>query len=228
MTLQTDYSKAFSYARMQNGMPAVRSVVLRNPGKDALTEMQLSIRFDPAFSEGHASHISELAPKGKLILDHIKVLPSATYLANLTERVEGRMTVSVTAAAGECGRMTVSVTAAAGECAREEYPVALLPYDFWEGVNDAPELTAAFVLPNHPAIRPVLHAASERLGKWTGSPSLDGYQSGDVNRDGSSAFSSLWPKPISIRSPSRIQSEICSSRFSSIKLREDRPQTASF
>ena len=168
MTLQTDYSKAFSYARMQNGMPAVRSVILRNPGKEALTEMQLSIQFDPAFSEGHASHISELAPKGKLILDHIKVLPSATYLANLTERVEGRM--------------TVSVTAAAGECAREEYPVALLPYDFWEGVNDAPELTAAFVLPNHPAIRPVLHAASERLGAWTGNPALDGYQSGDGNR----------------------------------------------
>ena len=168
MTLQTDYSKAFSYARMQNGMPAVRSVVLRNPGKDALTEMQLSIRFDPAFSEGHASHISELAPKGKLVLDHIKVLPSASYLANLTERVEGRM--------------AVSVTAAAGECAREEYPVALLPYDFWEGVNNAPELTAAFVLPNHPAIRPVLHAASERLGAWTGNPSLEGYQSGDGNR----------------------------------------------
>ena len=168
MTLQTDYSKTFSYARMQNGMPAVRSVILRNPGKEALTEMQLSIQVDPAFSEGQASHISELAPKGKLILDHIKVLPSATYLANLTERIEGRM--------------TVSVTSATGEIAREEYPVALLPYNFWEGVNDAPELTAAFVLPNHPAIRPVLHATSERLRRWTGNSALDGYQSGDVNR----------------------------------------------
>ena len=168
MTLKTDYAKSFSYARMQNGIPAVRSVILRNPGPEPWTDLRLSIQFDPAFSEGYASHISELAPKGKLILDQIKVLPSATYLANLTERIEGRM--------------TVSVTAAAGECAREEYPVALLPYDFWEGVNAAPELTAAFVLPNHPAIRPVLHGASERLRKWTGNAALDGYQSGNANR----------------------------------------------
>lgn len=168
MTLKTDYSKVFSYARMQNGIPAVRSVVLRNPGKDTLTDIRLSIRFDPAFSAGYETVISELAPKGKLILDHISILPSATYLANLTERIEGLM--------------TLSVESAEGESAQEEYPVALLPYDFWEGIHDVPEMTAAYVLPNHPAIRPVLSHASDRLGKWTGNPSLDGYQSGDVNR----------------------------------------------
>ena len=81
MTIKTDYSKAFSYARMQNGIPAVRSVMLRNPGKDALTDLRLSIRFDPAFSTGYETVVSELAPKGKLIRDHIKILPSATFLA---------------------------------------------------------------------------------------------------------------------------------------------------
>ena len=168
MTIKTDYSKAFSYARMQNGIPAVRSVMLRNPGKDALTDLRLSIRFDPAFSTGYETVVSELAPKGKLILDHIKILPSATFLANLTERIEGSM--------------ALSVESAEGESAQEEYPVALLPYDFWEGIHDVPELTAAFVLPNHPAIRPVLAHAADRLGNWTGSPALDGYQSADVNR----------------------------------------------
>ena len=59
MTLKTDYSKVFSYARMQNGIPAVRSVVLRNPGKDTLTDIRLSIRFDPAFSAGYETVIRE-------------------------------------------------------------------------------------------------------------------------------------------------------------------------
>ena len=167
MTIKTDYSKAFSYARMQNGIPAVRSITLRNTEKEALSNVRLSIDFDPAFSAGYESIISEL-PKGKTVLDNIKIFPSSTFLANLTEQIEGTM--------------TLSLESADAETTGEKYPVTLLPYDFWEGVNDAPELLAAYVLPNHPSIRPVLLKASERLQKWTGSPSLDGYLSGDMNR----------------------------------------------
>ena len=65
MTLKTDYSKTFSYARMQNGIPAVRSITLRNPGPDPLTDLHLSIRFDPAFSDGYETVVSDLPPKGK-------------------------------------------------------------------------------------------------------------------------------------------------------------------
>ena len=167
MTIKTDYSKAFSFARMQNGIPAVRSVTLRNTEKETLSDVRLSISFDPAFSSGYESIITEI-PKGKTVLDNIRILPSAVFLANLTERVEGSMTLSCESAG------TV--------IAEEKCPVALLPYDFWEGVNDAPELLAAYVLPNHPVIRPILQAASEKLGKWSGSPALDGYQSGEINR----------------------------------------------
>jgi hypothetical protein len=80
------------------------------------------------------------------------------------------------------GKMTVSCESVGTCLMKEEYPVTLLPYDFWEGVNESPELLASFVVPNHPAIRPILQRASEILGAWTGSPALDGYQSGDPNR----------------------------------------------
>lgn len=166
MTIKTDYSKAFSYARMQNGIPAVRSITLRNPGKDSLFDVRLSIDFDPSFSAKYEAVLSEV-PRGKTILDNVKVLPSASFLANLTERMEGTMSVTV-----ESDGVTDS----------EKYPVSLLPYDFWEGINDAPELLSAYVLPNHPAIRPILQRASEKLQAWTGNPSLDGYQSGDPYR----------------------------------------------
>ena len=167
MTIQTDYSRTFSYVRMQNGIPAVRSVILKNTEKEPLTDIPFSIRFDPPFSTGYESHLSEI-PKGKTVLDNIRILPSASFLANLTERMEGKMTVSCESV-GTC-------------LMKEEYPVTLLPYDFWEGVNESPELLASFVVPNHPAIRPTLQRASEILGAWTGSPALDGYQSGDPNR----------------------------------------------
>ncbi len=157
MTLKTDYSKTFSYARMQNGIPAVRSITLRNPGGPARKDLHLSIRFDPAFSDGYETVVSELPEKGKVLLDGIKVLPSASYLANLTERVEGKMILAC-------------------DTVEESYPVTLFPYDFWEGVGNTPELLAAFVLPNHPAIRPILQRAGEKMEEWTGSPSLNGYQ----------------------------------------------------
>lgn len=166
MTIQIDYARTFSYARMQNGMPAVRSIILKNTGKDALTDVRLTIRFDPAFSAGYEMHVSTL-PKGRTVLDGIRILPSATFLANLTERLEGTM--------------TVTCEAAGSVLLEESYPVTLLPYDFWEGVKDAPELIAAYVLPNHPAIRPVLRRATEKLQEWKASPALDGYQSGIVN-----------------------------------------------
>lgn len=168
MTLKTDYSKSFSYVRMQNCIPAIRSITLKNTDKEALKNLRLSIKFDPAFSEIHESVISELPAKGRVILDNIRLLPSADFLANLTEEIEGTM--------------SIICETNGSEIAREQCPVTLLPYDFWEGVNDAPELLAAFVLPNHPAIRPILQRTAEKLQKWTGNPALDGYQQEDINR----------------------------------------------
>ena len=168
MTIKTDYSKAFSYARMQNGIPAVRSVTLRNTEKETLYNVKFSIDFDPAFSARYESVLSEM-PRGKIVLDNIRILPSASFLANLTEQIEGTMTFSC-----ETQENEVVIT--------EKCPVTLLPYDFWEGVNEAPELLAAYVLPNHPSLRSILLHASEQLQMWTGSPSLDGYLSGDMTR----------------------------------------------
>ena len=121
MTIKTDYSKTFSYARMQNGIPAIRSITLRNTGNKSLANVRLTIDFDPAFSSRYEAVLSEV-PKGKTILDNVKVLSSASFLANLTERMEGVMTVTTESEDGN---------------ESERYPVSLLPYDFWEGINDA-------------------------------------------------------------------------------------------
>ena len=168
MTLKTDYSKSFSYARMQNGIPAVRSITLKNTDQEPLKDIRLSIKFDPGFSETYESVITELPGRGRTVLDNIRLLPSASFLANLTEKIEGTM--------------TVTCEADGNEIAREQCPVTLLPYDFWEGVSHTPELLAAFVLPNHPAIRPILQRTAEKLQIWTGNPALDGYQTGQPNR----------------------------------------------
>ena len=52
----------------------------------------------------------------------------------------------------------------------------------WAGQSSLPEILAAFVLPNNPAIAHILRDAADLLGDWTEDPSLSGYQSQDPKR----------------------------------------------
>ncbi|MEM7263019.1 MAG: DUF4011 domain-containing protein, partial [Planctomycetota bacterium] len=77
-----------------------------------------------------------------------------------------------------------AVAAAADQATlvRESFPIQLLAYDQWSGLRSLPEILAAFVLPNHPAVEGLLSEASGILEGWTGSGALDGYQSKDRQR----------------------------------------------
>ena len=168
ITIQPDYAKVFSYARMQSGMTAVRSILIKNPSDTTLKDLRLTVSFDPPLAEPFETVVSEIRPRGKYLLDQVPLLPSATFLANLTEPAAGKMTIRM-----EGSGMDPVTTG---------YPLQVLPYDHWEGLRGAAELLPCFVTPNHPALRPVLQRAAEKLGQWSGDPSLNEYQSGDDNR----------------------------------------------
>ena len=65
---------------------------------------------------------------------------------------------------------------------QEDVDLELLPFDHWPGASIMPHLLAAFVTPNHPSLSTVAVEASKFMEKWTGSPSLDAYQTQDRNR----------------------------------------------
>jgi hypothetical protein len=58
--------------------------------------------------------------------------------------------------------------------------VSLLAHNEWCGLVSLPEILAAFILPNDPALMPVLGRASDLLRETTGRGALSGYQ--DKNR----------------------------------------------
>ncbi|MFT4843061.1 MAG: very-short-patch-repair endonuclease, partial [Candidatus Azotimanducaceae bacterium] len=84
----------------------------------------------------------------------------------------------------ERSRADLVVTVTCGEelLLREVRAIDVLAYNEWPGLQDMPALLAAFVMPNHPALTPVLHAVAERLEQVTGDAALNGYQSGDASR----------------------------------------------
>ena len=61
-------------------------------------------------------------------------------------------------------------------------PLAVLAYNEWYGVSSLPEIIAAHVLPNDPAVERILAEASKLLLEKTQDSSLSGYQSGDPRR----------------------------------------------
>ena len=59
--------------------------------------------------------------------------------------------------------------------------VRFFAFDEWLGPSMADTL-ASFVTPNHPALAPIIVAASRYLEDWTGSSAFDGYQTEDPER----------------------------------------------
>lgn len=157
-----------NFSMQQNHVPVIRELKLQNTSGEEIDSLDIRITFDPAFADGCTMHVDRLAPDETVTLTDVAVKLSTSYLSNLTERIEGSIKVEVISGEEVIGTWSDSI--------------AVLAFDQWGGLAVLPALLASFVTPNHPDITPLLKRASEILGKWTGSPALDEYQTKDPNR----------------------------------------------
>ena len=155
-----------NYALQQNGIPIVQWVTIRNESGEPLKNVDLVITTAPEVCTSLTRHL-EYVPTGRFDVREIPLQLNGEFLASLTEKVTGTITVQL---------VGPEVLAEAS------MPLTVLAYDEWHGYTYYPELLSAFVTPNHPEIVKIMARAAELLGSWTGDPSLDGYQSKDVNR----------------------------------------------
>ena len=170
MALKVDilYTPVVNFAMQQNHAPVVRAVKVLNLGDTPASDITLRISFEPAFALDYETHIERIEPGCEETMDAVPIVCSTVFLSNLTERMLGSM----------------KVTLSGGEDNLYEavYPISVLTFNEWGGTNVLPELTAAFSTPNHPEVTRIIKKASEVLGRWTGNPSLDEYQTCDPNR----------------------------------------------
>ena len=80
-------------------------------------------------------------------------------------------------------RFTLKVTAGGEVLLEKDYPLDILPYDFWLGSTCMPETISSFIMPNHPAVKALVVEAAEILKDSTGSSALTEYQSGNPNEE---------------------------------------------
>lgn len=163
-----DYSPVINFALQQNHVPVIRELSVKNTSGADWQDVVVELTAEPDFAAVWRQPIGMLRDQESRFYKSTSPVLSSKYLAELTERVSGGFTLTVTAD---------------GEAVHQEhYKVDLLAYDQWNGLALLPEMLAAFITPNHPEIVKIIRAASAILESWTGNPSFDEYQSRNPNR----------------------------------------------
>ncbi len=166
--IEVDALPIVNYALQQNGIPVIKGITIVNQSDQSLNDLELYISSQPEMCLEVNKHIECVPMKSTFSVRDIKIDLNGEFLAQLTERISGFFKVSLVSDGNLLSSETV--------------PINVLAYDEWHGSVIYPEIISAFVTPNHPEITKIVARASALLGQWTGDPSLDAYQSKDVNR----------------------------------------------
>ncbi|MDY3071273.1 MAG: DUF3320 domain-containing protein [Eubacteriales bacterium] len=182
---------ALNYALYANHVPVIRSLTVRNDSEETLRDLTLRVTAEPAFAAPAVLHIDSVAPHASFDARDFALIPSPEFLFTLTERTEAVVHLALSGADGR------------PLCALDR-PITLLARDEWSGSAASPEMLAAFVTPNHPAVAELVRHASTILAAWTGSPSFTGYQSGSpdaVRTQAAAIFSAIRARRIAYCAP---------------------------
>ncbi len=155
-----DYAGKISYAMYENSIPIIRRLSISNNTDEDIQNGVINITFAPQFSDPVEMEIPSL-PAGRAVdLGEVDSKINTDFILSLTGITKGEMELKFT-----LGNLSIS----------EKYSVEIEPYDLWPGVNDLPEITAAFSIPEHPVITGLLTKTSENLGKISGDSNITGY-----------------------------------------------------
>lgn len=160
-SLALTFDPAINYAFQQNAIPVVKELRFQNDGV-ARKDLVIRVSTEPAFAALAEIRVQSVDANGEFRVSPLDLKLSPGFLAGLNEKVAGWLKIEVAA-----GDMVL--------CTRTE-PVTLLARNEWCGLVSLPEILAAFILPNDPAIMPILSRASDLLRESTGRAALNGYQ----------------------------------------------------
>ncbi len=161
LALAITFDPAINYAFQQNAIPVVKELRFQNDGV-ARKDLVIRVTTEPAFAAPVEIRVQSVEANGEFRVSPLDLKLSPGFLSELNEKVAGWLKVEV-------------VEGDEVLCARTE-SVSLLARNEWCGLVSLPEILAAFILPNDPAIMPILSRASDLLRESTGRAALNGYQ----------------------------------------------------
>jgi len=168
VVLEPAYRARVNFAMQQNGYAIVDHIAITNHSDRALEDLVVEASLASGVADPWTGRIDHLGPGSTYHLKPVGLEISPTRLREQTER--------------EATELVVRARAGEHEVGSKRAPLEVLAASEWGGAEVLPELLAAFVTPNHPALEPLLATARGALETATGSGALDGYQSADPRR----------------------------------------------
>lgn len=157
-------------ADFQNAVPLLRALNIVNGTKEDAKDLELRIASSPGFLKPKVWRIDAVAAGSSYRITELDVQLESQLLTRLTESEKATVTLSL---------RHLGDAAALPDLARLECTVELLPRNQWGGIShQLPDLIAAFVQPNEPAVERLLKQAADILRKNGKNPALDGYKGG--------------------------------------------------
>ena len=157
-----------NFALQQNGFPIIHNITVTNETDTDIADAVIRITSNPSVCLPYEKHVDFVPAKSEFEVKNVELKIDANYLAGLTERINGTLTVEISSDEQILNTETLEI--------------GFLAYNEWHGYHVYPELLAAFVTPNNPAVNAIISRAATFMKEWTNDAALDAYQSKDTNR----------------------------------------------
>ena len=164
--VELEYLPSVNYAMARAGLKTCVSCVVENCDETDWQDITLQV-------SGEMIDFSEI---------HLETITAGSRVQIEQLRIEAKKDVLLSSTEATDTVFTLKLSIGGEEQMRQELPIRMLAYEEWAGIGIMPELLAAFVTPNHPLLSRVITEAAKYLERWTGSSSMDAYQTQDRNR----------------------------------------------
>lgn len=164
--INVEYLKTVNYALYHNRIPVCQGVEVTNLSGSPIEEVK--VKCTGEFISNYENEIINLINPGETIrISPYNIIPDASKLANITERIVTDFKLTVTSKGEVIGE--------------KRCEIELMPYDHWTGIKILPQTIVSFIIPNHPAINNLVVKSAAMLKKQTGSSAFTEYQTGNSN-----------------------------------------------
>lgn len=162
--IEASVTPRVSFASQQNSIRVLRELSIINQSDLAFDDLELIVASSPVFFRTSIWRISQIASGQRYRIPNLDLELDPGTLSRMNE--------------AEKGFVQFKLKKGNEELAGLDLPVELLARNEWGGIGYFPELAAAFVQPNDPAVQHVLSKAIDVLKKHGKDPLLAGYTKG--------------------------------------------------
>lgn len=159
-------AEKLNLADFQNAVPLLRELIIFNETEIPLRNLTLSISSNPAFIRMKSWRLDAIDENRNYKIPNVDVSLEGILLSRLTEAEMAQVNFALTSADSNQIICQYDVT------------VELLPRNHWGGMAHLPDMIAAFVQPNDPAVEQLMKRTADILSQHGKSRAFDGYRSG--------------------------------------------------